>query len=207
MEAAATQTWADAVYAIYAQVLCAQTFAAIAEDASMIRETRPAHFISLTAMFSVLSLIFLYLAAVLPVLSVTFYFISSLFVAGILVEKQIGAGLIMYVGVSLLSLLLVPNFLMVLPYVLLFGHYGIGKYLIEKIRDKIVAFILKLLYFNACMAGIYLLAKSVFFTGFIADLALPILIVLLQVVFVIFDFMYSKLMQIYFVTLRNKIVK
>ena len=83
--------------------------------------------VSLTAMFAALTLITLYLAAILPTGRLAFYFISSIFVSALLVERQPLMAFCLYVAVSGLGLLIVPNLSMVLPYALLFGHYGIGK--------------------------------------------------------------------------------
>ena len=98
-------------------------------------------------MFAAMTLIVLYLAAILPSGRLSLYFLSSIFIAGLLVEDEPVTALMTFAVVSGLGLLIVPNLLTVLPYVLLFGHYGTGKYFIEKIRDKVTAFILKLLYF------------------------------------------------------------
>lgn len=102
---------------------------------------------------------------------------------------------------------IVPNLLTVLPYVLLFGHYGIGKYFIEKIRDKVTAFILKLLYFDVCLAAIYFLAYGVFAPGLLEALPLWALIAIAQVVFVVYDFLYSKLTLFYVRVIRSKLIR
>ena len=171
------------------------------------RDASPAYRISLTAMFAALSLIVLYLATLLPVGRDILYFISSLFVAALLVERQPGMAILLFIVVSGLGLLIVPGLIYVLPYILLFGHYGIGKYFIEKIPDKVIAYLLKLLYFNAAMAGIYFLAYSVFISGILAELPLWALIVGAQVVFVIYDFLYSKVTLFYAEHIRPKLIR
>ncbi len=64
----------------------------------MPRFQRTAHRISLTAMFATMSLLFLYLASVLPTMRIAMYFLSSVFVMGLVVEEEIGLALIMFTG-------------------------------------------------------------------------------------------------------------
>ena len=163
--------------------------------------------VSLTAMFIALSLIFLYLAAIVPAGNAALYFVSSLFVSGMIVERQPGLAFLVFAATALLGLLIVPNLLSVLPYVMLFGHYGIGKYLLEKIQSKLISYISKLLYFNIGIALIYFFAYSTFFQGVLAQIPFWLLIILVQVVFVIFDFVYSKILLWYYNTIRKRIIK
>ena len=127
---------------------------------------------------------------------------------GLLLEEELSFALIMFVGVSLLSLLLIP-FTRALPYILLFGHYGIGKYLIEKnIKDKIIRYVLKLLYYNVAVFLIYLLARA-FFVEDILGSGLPIwaIIIIAEVAFVVFDFIYTKVTGYYFNNIRRLLIK
>ncbi len=166
----------------------------------------PAKRLSLTAMFSAFSVIFIYLSAVVPTANISLFFVSSLFVSGMIVEDQPFAAFMVYIVSSLLSLLLVPNIIMVLPYVLLFGHYGIGKYLIERIKDRFVSFVFKLLYFNAGLVAIYFLYGA-FFAPLLERLPLYALLIIAQAVFFAYDFCYSKLIIMYEVRIRNKLIR
>lgn len=163
--------------------------------------------VSLTAMFAALTLIMLYLAAILPTGRLAFYFLSSIFVSAILVERQPVMAFMLYIVVSGLGLLIVPNLAMVLPYVLLFGHYGIGKYYIEKIKDKVTCFILKLLYFDLFLGLAYWLAGALLVGSVLEQLPFWALIVLSQAAFVIYDLLYSKVTAYYYNNIRKKLVR
>lgn len=174
----------------------------------MPRFKHTAHRVSLTAMFATMTLLFLYLSSIIPVLRITLYFLSSVFVMGMLLEDEVSFALIMFVGVSLLSLLLMP-LTKVLPYMLLFGHYGIGKYLIEKnIKDKIIRYVLKMLYFNIALFLVYLLARA-FFIEDVLSSGLPIwaIIIIAEVAFVVYDFIYTKVTAYYFNNIRRLLIK
>lgn len=179
----------------------------------MPRYKRSAHRVSLTAMFASMSLLFLYLAA-LPgnPVSIAMYFLSSVFVMGLVLEEEIGLAFMMFAAVSLLSLLLMPNRLLVIPYVLFFGHYGIGKYHIETgIRDKIIRYIVKLLYYNVALVLLYIVTLFVG-TDVLSDtmyfeVPLYYLIPLAEVAFVLYDFLYTKITAYYFNNIRRKLMK
>ena len=53
----------------------------------MPRFKRTAHRVSLTAMFAAMSLLFLYMAAVLPTMRFSMYFLSSIFIMGLILEE------------------------------------------------------------------------------------------------------------------------
>ena len=112
-------------------------------------------------MMAALALLFLYLAAILPTARLSMYGIASLFTIAMCIEQRTLYALLMFVAVSGLSLLILPNIMAALPYILFFGHYGIAKFHIEKIKDKFFAFVLKLVYFNGCLSLNYFLARNI----------------------------------------------
>ncbi len=175
----------------------------------MPRFHRTAHRVSLTAMFASMSLLFLYLASVLPTGRIAMYFLCSVFVMGLVLEEEIGLAFLMYIAVSLMSLLLMPNIIRVLPYVLFFGHYGIGKYYIQtRIKDKVAAYIVKLLYYNVALGLVYLLAQQIIYEDVLSTgVAFWLFVVLAEVAFVIYDFLYDKVTTYYFNNLRRLLMK
>ena len=86
-----------------------------------------------------LTILFMFGASIAPGVELTLYAISSLFVAVMILESGVKGGVTLYIAAVLLGLLIVPNKVGVLPYVGLFGLYGIVKFFIEKqmcIRDR-----------------------------------------------------------------------
>ena len=167
-----------------------------------------AHRVSLTAMFISMSLIFMYLSSIIPVLRITFYFLSSVFVMGLLLEDEVALAFMMFAAVSGLSMLLMP-FTMALPYLLFFGHYGIGKYFIEKnIKDKILRYILKLIYYNIALALAYLVARELFLNSAQGTgLAIWIIIIIAEAAFVVYDFLFTRITGYYFNNIRRYLIK
>ncbi len=81
-----------------------------------------------------------------------------------MINKTFGRGYAayVYIAVSLLSLLFVPEKETVMMYALFFGYYPIVKPFIEKFRMKFIRVILKFILFNASVATIELICVYVF---------------------------------------------
>lgn len=163
--------------------------------------------LSLAAMLAAFTLLFLYIASIVPAGKLAMYFLSSVFISALLVEYESGLAFLMFVAVSLLSFLILPDRTRVFYYILFFGHYGIGKYYIEKIKDKVIAFVVKLLYFNAAMALMYILATKVLLADTASPLPLWALIILAQVLFVIYDYLFSLVTQFYYTRIRKWLIR
>ena len=74
------------------------------------------------------TVLFMFGASIVPGVELTLYALSSLFIAVMIIETGIKGGIGLYVAAILLGLLIVPKKLGILPYVCLFGLYGILKY-------------------------------------------------------------------------------
>jgi hypothetical protein len=148
-------------------------------------------------MFSVFSLLFLFLVWLLPNLQLILYFASSLFVMGILLEENAGAAVLSAMAVSLLGLLILPDKALLMPYVFIFGHYGIGKYLIERRHRTGSAVVLKMVYFNAGLVLLYFTVPSRLFALLPWELPLIGFVVVMEIAFLVYDFLFSKAAQFY----------
>lgn len=100
-----------------------------------------------------LTIVFLFGASFVPGIELTLYALSSLFVAVMVIERGPKSGLLLYVAAVLLGLILVPNKLGMLPYICLFGYYGIAKYYIEKNSKPAVQLTLKIALFAVVIAA------------------------------------------------------
>ena len=99
-----------------------------------------------------LTMIFLFGASFVPGIELTLYALSSLFVAVVVIERGPKSGLLLYVAAAILGLILVPNKLGMLPYICLFGYYGVAKYYIEKSCGQTLQIIVKALLFAVILA-------------------------------------------------------
>lgn len=99
-----------------------------------------------------LTIVFLFGASFVPGIELTLYALSSLFVAVMVIERGPKSGLLLYVAAVILGLILVPNKLGMLPYICLFGYYGVAKFYIEKNLRPNIQLIMKAVLFAVVVA-------------------------------------------------------
>jgi uncharacterized membrane protein YedE/YeeE len=109
--------------------------------------------IALSGVLLALVVIVLYAESIAPTSKLTLYALSSFFVSVIVMESGVGSGWFFYVASSLLSLIIVPDKLDLVPYFAFFGVYGILKYYIERLNKLILEYILKYAFFNVCLVA------------------------------------------------------
>ena len=101
--------------------------------------------------------------------------------------------------------MIVPDKISIVPYALFFGGYGIIKYYIEKLDRIILEYILKFLFFNACACIVLLAAGSLFKAEPIVAFSWWLLIIAGEIVFFIYDFVYTLFINYYRDKLRTKL--
>ena len=159
--------------------------------------------ITYSAVSLALTVIFLYTAAAFATGRIAALGLASL-LCGICVSRfGIRYGVALYIGASILSLLILPNKTFALLYVLFAGYYPIVKLYIEKLNRLWAEWILKILFFNLALALIYIIIKTFFMPALTSVLALLVLhylvlaIIILQVIFVIYDWTMSYMIGYY----------
>ncbi|MGI6705145.1 MAG: hypothetical protein ACOX6S_02410 [Clostridia bacterium] len=163
--------------------------------------------ISMAAMAASLSLVCLYLASIAPTLRITLYVLSSLFIAALLIEGEVLMGWIMYLGVCMLGSVLIQDKVRLLPYVVFFGNYGIVKYYTEKLGSLVGEFILKLIYWNAVLVLTVNLAKRMLLADIRLDFPVWGIIVLAQIAFLIYDYVFSRIIEFYYLRIRRYVMR
>ena len=161
--------------------------------------------IALSGILGALAVICLFLATVLPTSRLSFYALSSFFISIVVIEAGIKAGWLFYIATTLLSVILVPDKLEIIPYAVFFGVYGAIKYHIEKINKLLLEYILKFAYFNLCLAAAVLFIRQVFMESIKIQLPWLVIIAALEVVFLIYDVVYTMFIAYYRDRLRKKL--
>ncbi len=160
--------------------------------------------ITLSGILLAFTVISVFLAATLPTSKLSLYALSSLFMAVIIIEFGTKAGWAFYLASALLSLLLVPR-LEVIPFIVFFGVYGLIKLYIERFRGRVIEYILKLIYFNICLVlGLFFL-KEIILGGI--NLMAPVYIIaaVLELVFLLYDYIYTLFIRFYGSQLKQKL--
>lgn len=160
--------------------------------------------IAVGGFLAALTLISLFLATVVPTGRLSLYALSSFPTAVIVIEYGIRRGWAFYASTALLGLIIIPDKTAVIPFIVFFGIYGAVKYHIEKIRKLFIEYPLKLLYFNLCLAAALITLREFFFAGSQLDkFPLGLLIIAFEVVFILYDYVYTLFIDYYHNRLKS----
>ncbi|MBQ4288381.1 MAG: hypothetical protein II749_00255 [Clostridia bacterium] len=153
--------------------------------------------LTLGAMMTVLTVISVYLSAILPSGKISLLFLSGIFLIPLLYEREVGGAVLIYIASAILSLLLVPGMINAVPYILFFGHYGIGKYLCEEKKNRLLSFIFKFIYYNVFMFACYFLFFDMLAGEFLKGIPFILLLLMMEVFFFVYDYLYSGIITLY----------
>jgi len=159
--------------------------------------------IAFNGIIAALTVIALFAASVLPTSRLSLYALSSFFSAVIIIEFGIRNGWIFYISSCLLALIIVPNKIEVLPYIIFFGVYGIIKFYIEKLGKIVVEYFLKLAFFNISMFTAIFFIKQVFVESIRINFPWWVIIILFEIVFIVYDYIYTLFIQYYVKKLKH----
>jgi len=143
--------------------------------------------ITITAVFTALSVVFMYIASLLPSGQLGFLAAAAMFGVAAAIECGLGSSAAVYIGASLLGLLIIPVKSVALIYILFFGYYPVLKALAEKAKSRIVEWLIKLAVMNSALAIMFFaVSEIVFDISFIGN-SIVLAFVIFNVVFVIYD--------------------
>ena len=150
------------------------------------------------AVLGAVSLILVYIASVVPTGNWGLVAVAGVLPAAAVISVGLGAGVLCWAGVSLLSFLLLPGKFCALLYAALFGLYPLVKSLIERLRKRGLEYLLKLAFFNASFTLIFLVMRAAVLDSLPAALGTVwVLYLVANAVFLIYDFGFSRLIGFY----------
>lgn len=165
--------------------------------------------IAVCAVFTAMSVVLLFIGGAAFVLVYLMPMITSLLM--IILRKTFGvsAAMITYTATSILSFMLVPDRECMLMYVLFFGYYPVIYPSLEKI--KALKWVAKFLIFNSMVALIQLTLIYVFGIPFLEEgegiFIIVIFAALMNILFVIYDFVIKNTFLLYEKKLEKRIKK
>lgn len=145
-----------------------------------------------------LNIILLIMVNVLPINTLFLLGLASLPLSIVIMEWGKKMGFIFYMASVLLSFLIMANKAQWLLYIFSFGIYGLVKYFIECDRSFFVEYALKLISANLLILIIYMILKS-----FVYIPVNIITILIFEISFIIYDYMYSLFIDYYNDKLRR----
>ena len=139
-----------------------------------------------------LNILLLLISNLISINTMFFMGLASLIISVIVMEYGVNTGVVFYIASIILSFIVMPNKSQWLLYTLTFGIYGLVKYFIEKGRPIYTEIILKLIFANLVAVILYLILKNI--------VIIPIniiTIIVYQVAFLIYDYVYSLFIEYY----------
>ncbi|MDK2564314.1 hypothetical protein QOZ84_12200 [Romboutsia sedimentorum] len=144
------------------------------------------------------NIIILLLLNIIPMNTMFLMGLASLPISIVIMDLGLKSGIAFYMGSTILSFMVMTNKAQWVLYILTFGLYGIVKYIIEQDRRIYIEYVLKLIFANAAICISYLILKSF--------VQIPInifLILAFEVVFLIYDYVYTVFIGYYNEKLRK----
>lgn len=145
-----------------------------------------------------LNAILLILVNLIPINTLFLLALASLPISIIIMEWGPLSGLTFYISSTILGFIVMTSKTQWLIYIFTFGIYGLIKYIIEKDRPIFLEYILKLFFANISILMLYLILREFVYV--------PINIVsiaIFEIVFIIYDYMYSRFIDYYNSKLKN----
>ncbi len=153
--------------------------------------------ITLGAVFTALSVIFIYISVFVPTGQLGFLALASLFGIAAVIEAGISCGILVYAATAILGFLLIPDKASMILYAAFFGYYPVLKSLAEKIKNRVAEMAVKLVVLNIALTAIIVLFSVMMFDLNILGGNKVLIYIAANVVFVIFDFGVSKVIDFY----------
>ena len=154
--------------------------------------------VALAGVLTALSLVSLYLASMAPTGRLGVVALAGLVPAAAVVSGGLPAGFFCYAATGILGFLLSPMKENALLYLIFFGLYPMLKCLIERLRKLPLEWACKLAVFNLALTVFWFTLRAVLLAGLPAFMEqLWALYLVGNVVFVIYDYGFSKLISFY----------
>ena len=151
-----------------------------------------------------LSIVLMFSTGLIPTLTYAIPAICGAFLMAVVIEISPAFASAIYVAVSILSLLVVADKEAAVMYAAFFGYYPIIKSFIERKTGKIASWVIKYIIFNIAMVVSYFIVAKVFMISFddidfLGKWALPGLLFVGNIVFVLYDIALTRVVTAYLI--------
>jgi len=157
---------------------------------------------ALGGIVAALSISLMFMVSAVPFFTYALPAAAAILLVPIVIEINKKWALGVYLSVSVLAVLILPNKEVAVIYAAFFGYYPIIKAIIEKYLPKILGLLVKIIIFNSTMfISYYLMLK---FMGIEIDemeklgvYAIPVLLAMGSAAFILYDYALTKIISIY----------
>lgn len=148
------------------------------------------------------NIILLLFLNIIPTNTLLIMGLASFPISIVIMEFGPKSGVAFYIASIVLGFIVMTNKSHWVIYVFTFGVYGLIKYIIERDLPVYVEILLKLVFANIVLVLLYFILKPFLY--------IPVklgLIAMFEVVFILYDYMYSSFIDYYNNKLKNKLIK
>lgn len=170
--------------------------------------------IALCGVIGALSIVLLLMGSIIPLATYACPALAAILILPISYEYQEKTAFTMYLSVSILSTILIPEKEFVMMYVFVFGLYTVFKFKADKIKPKFLQLILKASYAvistAVCYAILLLVFPNPLLTKELSDSTswfIILFFVLFSATFILYDFSATLMFRLYIYKLRNRLFK
>ena len=163
--------------------------------------------IAYSGVATALSVVMLFLGSIVWVLGYTMPLVASLIMIVLLESVSKKSALLTFVSTSVIYFILLNDKEFVLLYVLFFGYYPLIRDKLNDIKPIFLSYLLKFVSFNAAMVLTQVLCVYVFgipFDDMLGKWGIVVFAFCLNLVFVVFDKLYTLLLRLYRIKLKKK---
>jgi hypothetical protein len=167
---------------------------------------------ALGGMLAALSVVIMLMTLAFPFLSITLPVLAGLILLIAVIEGGAVLSLEIYAVVSIISLLLLADKQAALFYAVFFGYYPVIKEKTERLKNRLLEWLIKLVVYNMALTIFYFAAEILFGIGLedfaaFGKYALIAFFIILNIVFVMYDFVFTKIITVYMLSIRRYIKK
>lgn len=170
--------------------------------------------VALGGICTALCLAAMFCSGFLPMLDYTIPAITGFIMVIVAVETSMKEAVITYCAVSFLSFFITPNKEATLLFVMFMGYYPILKIHLDKMKNKVFSWIIRLGIFNGAVILFFFIFQYIFTNGDMLEglemfgrFAPLILLMLANVVFLLYDYALGLLTSLYANWFRKKILR
>lgn len=162
--------------------------------------------IALAGMLSALAVVILFLGSMIELLDLSAAALATLVVMVAVIDLGNGKAVAVYLVSAILSVLMFPKTASIV-FAAFVGYYPVLKVYLDKIRPKVLQYVVKLVLFNIFLGGILWITEGLLGLGTDWGSLGKALFLLGNVTFVIYDFALGLLAVFYIVKIKNRIRK
>ncbi|MFA9381001.1 MAG: hypothetical protein ACERKO_08070 [Acetanaerobacterium sp.] len=170
--------------------------------------------VALGGIVTALALMLLFATGLVPIATYALPALAGALLICIVAELGEKWAFSVYAATAILSLLITPDREAALLFLFFFGHYPVIKSMLERIKSRVIEWLLKFIVFNACVLTCYALIFYVFQMQYVMEsfeefgrYSVPIFLITGNLAFLLYDFTLSSLVAFYMKWVRVKLFK